>query len=96
MTGYGITQYNSDGSYGYAPLQSSSTWLSLAYIRKYKLALLGGYMKNLGSSKEFVSIDDIYVRGSKNIDQMFRVSPSFSYSWNKLEAGIEYELTVVR
>ncbi len=56
-------------------------------------------MKNFGSHSLFTSLDDLYVRGSKNLDQLFRFTPSFVYrpkfgnGFHKLEAGIEYELT---
>ena len=101
MTGYGVIEEYENGNRAYAPLMSSSSWISLSYnIKKsYQVSLFGGYMKNFGSHSLFTSLDDLYVRGSKNLDQLFRFTPSFVYrpkfgnGFHKLEAGIEYELT---
>ena len=104
MSGYGVTQEYEDGSRSYSPLQSSSTWMSLAYKYKdiYNFAIFGGYMKNMGSNDSFTALDDLYVRGSTNIDQIFRVTPSIMFTPSfgrrgvqRLEAGVEYELTGV-
>ena len=95
MSGYGVSKINDNGSREYSPLTSSSTWATISYTNKWKIAIFGGYMKNLGAIKDFVSLDDIYVHGFKNIDQMYRISPSVAYVWKKLEAGIAYELTAV-
>ena len=69
MSGYGVSKINDNGSREYSPLTSSSTWATISYTNKWKIAIFGGYMKNLGAIKDFVSLDDIYVHGFKNIDQ---------------------------
>ena len=95
MSGYGVTKELENGSREYSPLTSSSTWATISYTNKWKIALFGGYMKNLGSIRSYINLDDIYVRGFKNIDQMYRINPTIAYVWKQLEAGIEYELTAV-
>jgi len=92
-SGYGITKENNDGSNEYSPLKSSSSWITAAYGKKIKGALMVGYMKNFGADDDLI---EIYTRKSiKNIDNMYRISPSVSYNVENLTLGIEYERTTV-
>jgi hypothetical protein len=52
-----------------------------------------GYTKNLGCMNEIVG--DIYMRGEKNMDYMWRVAPSILYTHNAMQIGIEYNPTTV-
>lgn len=95
MSGYGVTQKNDNGSFNYATLNSVTSWISISYGKKYKASLFLGHMENLGSNEDFTSQADVYVRGYKNIGNMFRVVPSISYNIAKFNTGIEYEMTTV-
>lgn len=95
MSGYGVTQKNLDGSYDYATLNSVTSWLGITYGKKVKAGLFLGHMENLGSKEDFVSLDNVYVRGYKNIGNMYRITPFVSYNLTKFNVGIEYENTTV-
>lgn len=57
LSGYGVTDINSDGSWDYAPLHSTASYLSVKYGRKLQVQGMIGYMKNLGlgTSKDLYS-----------------------------------------
>ncbi len=103
MSGYVRTDMDhSDGSYSYAPLHSSSSWLSLSYGKKWQGVLFLGYMKNLGLAQDApngpVSASDIYFskNGFSNLTQMYRIQPELVYNIGKLNLGIEYQYTAVQ
>ncbi len=93
LSGYGVTAERPDGSRSYSPLASSVSWINATYGQRYMVGLFAGYMKNLGSARPFVSDDMIYVRGYKNLDQIVRVAPSFTYNIKGFSVGVEYEMT---
>lgn len=47
LSGYGVTDVNSDGSWDYAPLHSTASYLSVKYGRKLQVQGMIGHMKNL-------------------------------------------------
>jgi len=92
-SGYGVTKHNNNGSSEYSPLKSSSSWITAAYGKKIKGAMMIGYMKNLGSDDDLL---EAYTRKSiNNIDNMYRISPSVSYNVANLTFALEYERTTV-
>lgn len=95
MSGYGVSKINDNGSYEYTPLQNSTSYIDFSYGSTYKVNLFLGYSKNLGTTKDVVKENLLYVRGAKNIDQMYRVSPAVSYNLKHFNFGIEYEWTAV-
>ena len=51
--GYGITSIDEvTGKQQYSPLRTSSTWVNVAYGKKWRPALFFGYLKNLGATEE--------------------------------------------
>ena len=65
-------------SYEYSPIYQSSTWATLSYTyTKNKHAItstiLGGYIKNLGASKNLIP-EKVYFRGNANFDDIFRIA----------------------
>lgn len=101
MSGYGVCGTSKDNleNITYSPLAQSSTWATIAYKtnnvkHNFRTTLFGGYIKNLGASSPLV-VDMVFVRGFKNIDQIFRVSPSVMYSYKDFDFGAEYEYTGV-
>ena len=55
LSGYGVTDINSDGSWEYTPLHSTASYVSVKYGRKLQVQGMIGYMKNLGTSKDLYS-----------------------------------------
>ncbi len=108
MSGYGVTAkydaLNEDGHWDYAPLHSSSSWLSLSYGKKWQGTLFLGYLKNLGSSADLLNEDGVTdaadfwfnKNGFKNLNQIMRVSPQVLFNYGKLALGLEYEFTAVQ
>ena len=100
LSGYGVTKVKDSGEVEYGSLSSITGWVDITYKQQLKkgtltYCLFGGYGKNLGCKDEFVSANMMYVRGYKNIDNFWRVSPSVLYTHNAMQIGLEYEPTTV-
>ena len=100
LSGYGVTKRKDNGDVEYGALRSITTWIDATYKQQLEkgtltYCLFVGYGKNLGCSDEYVDPDMMYVRGYKNIDNFWRVSPSILYTQNAMQFGIEYEPTMV-
>ena len=109
MSGYAKVGENSDGSWNYASLRSSSSWLSMTYGKKWQGVLFLGYVKTLGfadpaannilvSSGDLSQQADVYYCGNgfSNINQIYRINPQLIYNIGKLNVGIEYQWTSVQ
>ena len=101
MSGYAKIGENEDGSWNYASLRNSSSWLSLTYGKKWQGVLFLGYVKNLGLAEEAsgpLAKGDVYFcgNGSSNINQMYRINPQLIYNIGKLNVGLEYQWTAVQ
>ena len=100
LSGFGVTELKEDGEAEYGSLSSVTGWVDVTYKQQLKkgtltYCLFGGYGKNLGCEDDFVSPSMMYVRGYKNIDNFWRVSPSVLYTHNAMQIGLEYEPTTV-
>lgn len=109
--GYGVKAVRPDGSYEYTPTQTSSTWVSLVYggkvgaqenkhPQKLQGILFGGYVYNFGTMDPLATKDDgslygYYYPRVKNMNQMWRLSPTILYTVGKFQVGCEYEVTSV-
>ena len=106
MSGYVKVGENSDGSWNYASLRNSSSWLSLSYGKKWQGVLFLGYVKNLGLSDKThipyldakIPSSDVYFCGNgfSNINQMYRINPQLIYNIGKMNVGLEYQWTSVQ
>ena len=101
MSGYAKVGTNDDGSWEYASLRSSSSWLSLSYGKKWQGVLYLGYMKNLGLAEEAenpIAKGDMYFcsNGFSNMNQMYRINPQVLYNIGKMNIGLEYQWTAVQ
>ena len=101
MSGYAKIGENEDGSWNYASMRNSSSWLSLSYGKKWQGVLFLGYVKNLGlaeAADHDLAKSDVYFcsNGFSNINQMFRVNPQLIYNIGKLNVGLEYQWTNVQ
>lgn len=94
--GYGVSAFNSDGSWEYTPTTNSSTWVSLSYGKKFQGVLFAGYVKNFGAAKPIVG--DIYFSKNSyaNMTDMWRIAPEFMFNMGKFTVGAEWEVTSVR
>ncbi|MBQ9638641.1 MAG: hypothetical protein IJV22_03680 [Bacteroidales bacterium] len=103
LVGYGVSGINTDGSWDYAPLRATISYLNLAYGKTIRGNLFLGYMKNLGAGNDLYNFGTatdpsylIYVKGGSdftNLNSVWRVSPSISYNIKAFNVGLEYELT---
>ena len=105
ISGYGVTKVNENGEQEYGTTNSLSGWLDVTYKQPLKKGYLtfccfAGYTKNIGGEDDFVTDKKgapatIYMRGEKNMDNMWRVAPSILYTHNAMQIGIEYNPTTV-
>jgi hypothetical protein len=101
MTGYAKIGENPDGSWEYASLRNTSSWLSLSYGKKWQGVFLLGYMKNLGLAEAAsapLAKADVYFCGNgfSNINQIYRINPQLIYNIGKMNLGVEYQFTSVQ
>ncbi len=101
MSGYAKVGEQADGSWDYASLRSSSTWLSMIYGKKWQGVMLLGYMKNLGladAASGPVASKDVYFCGNgfSNLNQIYRINPQVIYNVGKMNVGLEYQFTSVQ
>lgn len=100
LVGYGIAGANPDGSYSYAPLNASISYLNIAYGTRVRANLFLGYMKNLGAYEDLYDFGGgdyrIYMKGGDaftHLNSVYRVAPSVSYNLPHFNLGLEYEWT---
>ncbi len=101
MSGYAKVGENPDGSWNYASMRNSSSWLSLSYGKKWQGVLFLGYVKNLGLAEAAsgpLAEGDVYFCGNgfSNINQMYRINPQVIYNIGKLNVGLEYQWASVQ
>jgi hypothetical protein len=96
VSGYGATSYDpATGSYEYAPVRSVSSWLNASYGKKVVGSLFLCYSKGLGAKEDFISVNDFLMRGAKNTDYLYRISPSVTYKAQNLSLALELDYTAV-
>ena len=109
MSGYAKVGENEDGSWNYASLRNTSSWVSFSVGKKWQGVLFLGYMKNLGLAQDAGhnlintpgdsnAMSEVYFCGNgfSNINQMYRINPQLIYNIGKLNLGIEYQWTSVQ
>ncbi len=102
LVGYGVTCVNDDGSWEYAPLRATISYLNIAFGKKVRYNLFLGYMKNLGAGEDLCDFGGgdyrIYMKGGPDKDfthlnSVYRIAPSISYNVKAFNIGLEYEWT---
>lgn len=101
LCGYAVTGVNDDGSWSYAPLKASISYLNIAYGKKVRYNLFLGYMKNLGAGVDLYDYSGagdyhIYMKGGENfthLNSIYRIAPSIIYNVKAFNFGLEYEWT---
>ena len=101
MSGYAKVGENEDGSWNYASLRNSSSWLSMSVGKKWQGVLFLGYVKNFGLAQAAsapLAKSDVYFCGNgfSNINQLYRINPQVLYNIGKLNIGLEYQWTSVQ
>ena len=115
MSGYGVSYMGAgagesyDGHWEYSPLRTSSTWASVSYGKKWQVMLMGGYIRNLGTARPFVTdlekdgvayVDAEHVyfssNGYSNLNEMWRVVPTVAYNIGKFTLALECNVTSAR
>ena len=102
MSGYAKVGENEDGSWEYASLRNSSSWVSMSVGKKWQGVLFVGYVKNLGLAKPCengpIAKDNVYFcsNGFSNLNQLYRINPQLIYNIGKLNVGLEYQWTAVQ
>ncbi len=105
MSGYALYDTSDPYNYKYTPLHSTVSYVSFSYGKKWQVMGMIGYMKALGTSRDlpvssegFVDPHHIYyfASGFKNIDQLFRATPTIAYNAGKLTVALEYDATLVQ
>ena len=102
MSGYAKVDEYEDGSWDYAPLHNTASWVCLSYGKKWQGVLLLGYTKNLGltegESDKPVTAENIYFNknGFANLNQVYRINPEIVYNFGKLTLGLEYQYTAAQ
>lgn len=96
VSGFGATAYDPEtGAYEYAPIRSFTTWINATYGTRCRVGIMGGFTQNLGAARNFISTDDFWMRGAKNVDYIYRISPSLTYAVKNLTLALETDYTVV-
>ncbi len=91
LGGYAVKKVDStSGRYSFTPLEHAHIWLNLLYGYKLKGGLFLGYAKNLGSKSSNMGM--YFARGA-DIEYVYRISPSVSYSKGKTKWCAELEYT---
>ena len=98
ISGYAVTEKLENGDWKYSSINSIGGWVDATYKQPLKTGYLtfccfAGYTKNLGCMNEIKG--EIYMRGEKKMDYMWRVAPSILYTHNAMQIGIEYNPTTV-
>jgi len=99
-SGYGVKKYNPEkGKEEYTNYNSITSVLNITYGTKWRPGIFIGYSKNLGTSDplyQFTTNGKVEARSwglSPEIQSLFRVSPSFSFTADNLNLQFEYEVT---
>ena len=100
LNGYAIVGANADGSYDYAPLNASISYLNISYGSKWKGNIFLGYMKNLGAGQDLYADaagnNFIFMKGGEaftHLNSLWRIAPSISFNLSYINLGLEYEMT---
>jgi hypothetical protein len=109
--GYGVKAVLSDGSYAYTPTRTSSSWISIFYggkigaqedkhPQKLQGILFAGYIENLCTKDPLATNSDgslvgYYYPRVKNMNRMWRLTPTLLYTVGKFQLGLEYDITSV-
>ena len=109
--GYGVKAIHDDGSWEYTPTRTSTTWISIVYggkvgaqedkhPQRLQGIMFAGYVHNFGTKDPLATdaegkLVGFYYPRVKNMNHMYRLSPTLLYTVGKFQVGLEYEITSV-
>ena len=90
LGGYGVCNIDPiTGQQSYTPTYNSSTWVNVVWGKKWKVGVFGGYMKNLGTTKEVSSL----IGTGVDVDQLLSGTAEVTYNLPHWRIGLEYNYT---
>lgn len=90
LGGYGVCDIDPiTGQQSYTPTYNSSSWVNVVWGKKWKVGVFGGYMKNLGTTKEVSSL----IGTGVDVDQIVCGSAEVTYNLPHWRIGVEYNYT---
>ena len=90
LGGYGVCDIDPvTGQQSYTPTYNSSTWVNVVWGKKWKVGVFGGYMKNLGTTKEVSKL----IGTGTNVDQLLSGTAEVTYNLPHWRIGVEYNYT---
>ena len=90
LGGYGVCDIDPiTGQQSYTPTYNSSTWVNVVWGKKWKVGVFGGYMKNLGTTKEVSSL----IGTGVDVDQLLSGTAEVTYNLPHWRIGLEYNYT---
>lgn len=90
LGGYGVCNIDPiTGQQSYTPTYNSSSWVNVVWGKKWKVGVFGGYMKNLGTTKEVSSL----IGTGVDVDQIVCGSAEVTYNLPHWRIGVEYNYT---
>ncbi len=90
LGGYGVCDVNPiTGQQSYTPTYNSSTWVNVVWGKKWKVGVFGGYMKNLGTTKEVSKL----IGTGVDVDQLLSGTAEVTYNLPHWRIGLEYNYT---
>ena len=90
LGGYGVCDIDPiTGQQSYTPTYNSSSWVNVVWGKKWKVGVFGGYMKNLGTTKEVSSL----IGTGVDVDQIVCGAAEVTYNLPHWRIGLEYNYT---
>ena len=90
LGGYGVCDVDPiTGQQSYTPTYNSSTWVNVVWGKKWKVGVFGGYMKNLGTTKEVSKL----IGTGVDVDQLLSGTAEVTYNLPHWRIGLEYNYT---
>ena len=100
LSGYGVASLGTGSAsepytITYTPMQDWASFVSFSYGKKFQVMTMLGYMKQLGTTKDLVSTDLLWINNSADtkIQQAFRATPTVAWNLGKFTVSLEYNLT---
>ena len=96
LSGYAVASYDdATHTYAYTPMQTTASFISFQYGKKYQVMMMAGYMKQLGTTADIAEAYKILLNtaASTSIQQALRVTPTFALNLGKFTVSFEYNFT---
>ena len=99
LSGYGVHAYDAAShSYTYTPMQTSASFVSFQYGKKFQVMMMAGYFKQLGTTKDLNSPQNLYINTAADtkIQQAVRATPTVAWNLGKFTVSLEYNITAAQ